>query len=119
MEDKIGYLDGLRGISALIVVFHHYMCAFYPALVFEAGTAFHTGSVEARVGASPLSLFYNGGFAVCIFFVLSGYVLTNSYFRTQQRNVVISSAVRRYVRLMIPILFTVIVAYSLSIAHLY
>lgn len=119
MEGKIGYLDGLRGIASLVVVLHHYMCAFYPAMVFGAGAAFHIGPVEARFAASPLNLFYNGGFAVCVFFVLSGYVLTNRYFRTWQRDLVTSSAVRRYVRLMVPTLFTVIIAYSLSTAHLY
>lgn len=119
MESKIGYLEGLRGIASLIVVFHHYMCAFYPAMVFGAGAAFHIGPIEARFAASPLNVLYNGGFAVCIFFVLSGYVLTNRYFRIRQRDLVTSSAVRRYVRLMIPTLFTVIVAYLLSTANLY
>lgn len=118
MDSKTGYLDGLRGIASLVVFIHHYICAFYPALVFGAGAAFHIGRVEAQVAASPLNLFYNGGFAVCIFFVLSGYVLTYKYFRTRQRDIIISSSVRRYIRLMVPIVFTLIIAYLLLITHL-
>jgi len=119
MDDKIEYLDGLRGMASLMVVLHHYLCAFYPVLIFGASSIVHIGPIEAWIAASPLNLFYNGGFAVCIFFVLSGYVLTNKFFRTKQHEVIISSAVRRYVRLMIPILFTVISAYILLAGRFY
>ena len=33
-KDKIKYIEGIRGLAAIIVVLHHYTLAFYPALNF-------------------------------------------------------------------------------------
>ena len=61
------YLDGLRGLAALGVV------AFHSSSFFSAATWTETfGDVPNLV----LSRFINGNFMVCIFFLLSGYVLT-------------------------------------------
>ena len=61
------YLDGLRGLAALGVV------AFHSSTFFSAATWTETfGDVPNLV----LSRFINGNFMVCIFFLLSGYVLT-------------------------------------------
>nr|WP_174590528.1 acyltransferase family protein [Methanocella conradii] len=104
---------------ASLVVFHYYCCAFYPVLMFGAGTVYHIGPVEGWIAASPFNLFYNGGFEVCVFFVLSGYVLSNKFFASGERQAVISGAVRRYIRLMVLVLFAVVAAYVLLAGHLY
>jgi peptidoglycan/LPS O-acetylase OafA/YrhL len=56
-------------------------------------------------------LFFAGGFSVCIFFVLSGFVLSNSFFKRKTHSVLVSSSVRRYFRLMIPALGSILLAY--------
>ena len=67
---KLKYIEGLRGLAAIIVVFHHYTLAFYPALNFAYSNQTHIGDgkIELFIAHSPLNLCYNGGFAVCIFF---------------------------------------------------
>ena len=63
--------------------------------------------------ATPLSILLNGGFAVRIFFVLSGFVLSLSYFRKNKIEVVTSAAARRYPRLMLPALASVMFGWVL------
>ena len=81
---KIRYLDGLRGLAAFEVVFHHFILAFYPALFAGPGVPTHLApGQEVFVSGSVLNLLYDGNFAVCIFFVLSGYVLSHKFFWTR------------------------------------
>lgn len=107
MAEKIGYLDGLRGLAALCVVFCHYIGTFNPPFI------------PTIVAKTPLCLFYAGDFMVCIFFVLSGYVLTYKYFKTKDREILISSATRRYLRLFIPVIFIVTLAFLMMSLHLF
>lgn len=108
----IHYLDGLRGLGALVVVFSHFVVGFYPALFYGSQAQVHVrGGIEIRIANSPLNLIYGGNLAVCIFFVLSGYVLTYKFFREQNWEILRSGVVRRYFRLAIPALFSLLVAY--------
>lgn len=109
--EKIKQLDGLRAIAALIVVIHHYVLAFFPAMFSGNPSEMHLGNVETYLAGSPLGIFYAGNFAICIFFVISGFVLSYKFFKTFDRKVVLSAAIRRYFRLAIPIFATVFLAY--------
>ncbi len=55
----------------------------------------------------------NGNFAVCMFFVLSGYVLSLNYFKTGAIKVLQTAFIKRYFRLVIPILVTCMIVYVL------
>ena len=111
---KIHYLDGLRGLAAFVVVFHHFVYAFYPALFLGSNVQTHLkDGEEAFASGSFLNLFYNGNFAVCIFYVMSGFVLSYKFFLIKDHEIIKESAVKRYVRLVIPVAFSVICAYVL------
>ncbi|MFJ7729607.1 acyltransferase family protein, partial [Neobacillus sp. NPDC097160] len=99
MREKLNYLDGLRGLAAFIVVIHHYTNGFYPA---------YGGNEIAK---SPISILYDGNFSVCVFFVLSGFVLSGKYFKTKNPEVLIASATKRYFRLLFPVMFSIFLAY--------
>jgi peptidoglycan/LPS O-acetylase OafA/YrhL len=112
----IRYLDGLRGLAALVVVVHHFLIAFYPAMHTGNGAETHFGIhqshfIEAYFARTPLNVLYGGDFAVCIFFVLSGFVLSYKYFHSYNRETVISYAVKRYMRLFIPVFFSIILVF--------
>jgi Predicted acyltransferases len=100
---KVRYLDGLRGVAAFIVVLHHFAAAFYPAAYLGLDLAQHS-PFEPWLLTTPLGLLIAGNFSVCIFFILSGFVLTNSFFRSGDGKSLSSLAVRRYFRLLPPVI---------------
>lgn len=111
---KLHYLDGLRGLAALVVVAHHLAATFYPALITADPHATRLGDWEPVVAVSPLNVLLSGHLAVCLFFVLSGVVLSEQYFRTGQLAAIRSQAARRYLRLLVPVGFSVLVAVGLQ-----
>ncbi len=113
-KHKLRYLEGIRGLAAIIVVLHHYILAFYPAFNFGDANQAHIGNgkIELLFAQTPLNIIYNGGFAVCIFFILSGYVLSNAYHQTNNPKILIQYAIKRYFRLLVPVAASIILAYT-------
>ncbi len=110
--EKVYYLDGIRGLASLIVVLSHFVVAFYPALYNADINQIHTKSgIETIIAVSPLNILYGGNAAVCIFFILSGYVLTYKFFLLKENDYLYAGAVKRYFRLMLPVVFSVILSY--------
>lgn len=98
-------LDGLRGIAALIVVVFHTAAASAHWLTPEIQSNAHW------IGYSPLAVFFNGPFAVAIFFVLSGFVVTDATVR--RGDPLWLDGGIRYLRLAVPALASCILAWAL------
>jgi peptidoglycan/LPS O-acetylase OafA/YrhL len=67
---RLRHLDGLRGWAALFVILHHLELAFFPDIKGA------NDAVSPVLG--PLSFLVDGPLAVAIFFLLSGFVLTEA-----------------------------------------
>ncbi|KAH8891161.1 hypothetical protein GQ53DRAFT_823796 [Thozetella sp. PMI_491] len=67
------YLDGLRGVAAFIVFICHSSNIWFPEIIFGCGVPGHNSSVFQL---PFIRLLYAGTGSVCIFFVISGYVLS-------------------------------------------
>ncbi len=107
---RIAYLDGLRGIAALMVLMAHLMISLFPAVVTFLPQEVHT-SFDISLGLSPIAVFWTGNFAVCIFFVLSGFVLAD--FCQRAHLSFPAQLARRYCRLAFPMLMTSTCAWAL------
>jgi peptidoglycan/LPS O-acetylase OafA/YrhL len=104
---RLQHLDGLRGIAALIVVVFHYLSAFVPTL-----TPDQTAN-PYWLSDTPLAVLFNGPFAVVVFFVLSGFVVSKA---AHSHDPLPLTIVLRYFRLTIPMLFSVLIAWLLLTA---
>lgn len=104
-QTQLDYINGLKGIGAGIVYLCHFVFAFYYGMYsLEAADCHFAGNLEIIIGQSPFNILFSGNFAVRLFLVMSGYVLCLGYFRTRDRKRLITSAAKRYIRLLPPIL---------------
>ena len=114
--------DGLRGIAAFNRCISHFIAAFLPMMLHNNFPMIfpqnNNSTVTFEVITSPfLSVFYNGQFAVLIFLVLSGYVLTIPSFKDNTEGLLQKRLWGRYLRLNIPIAATItlsLIAYKLG-----
>ncbi len=116
---KKSYLDSLRGLAALIVVFAHFAGAFYPFSLF--GTTYKRISAsESILNQSPVGLLIAGHFAVCLFFVLSGYVLSYRFIAKKRTKIcIVAATVKRPFRLGGMVVFTMALSYLLMCCGFY
>lgn len=109
-------LEALRGIAAIVVVLNHSIVAFLPKYYgFGPIPVGGPQSLQGNLGY----VFINGAAAVCLFFVLSGYVLTRRYCITGDTRILMKGAVKRWPRLMGPVFAAVLFSYTLFYFHLY
>ncbi|MFA0809534.1 acyltransferase family protein [Microbulbifer epialgicus] len=114
---RIGYFDGLRGVAALVVVNEHLLKLFF-ALAFSDAALRAAGSgIIEQMSFPPFNMLHNGAWAVCIFFVLSGYVLSYSFFKTASvgQADLVGKVAARYLRLAIPVTASLIFVWVLML----
>jgi len=110
LRERLHFLDGMRGVAALIVVFHHGLLNFTNALYTgeKRDSHFHW---DVHLAGKPFLIFFAGNYAVAIFFVLSGFVLSHVFSRTDVGP--LSLTIRRYVRLSIPVTAANLLSFAL------
>ena len=95
-SNKIFYLEGLRGLSCIAVVNHHWLNMLGHDCI--PGDDYSTWKTN-----SPWHFIFDGTFHVFIFFAISGRILAESFLRKGKFETLISSMIRRPFRLCIPI----------------
>jgi peptidoglycan/LPS O-acetylase OafA/YrhL len=112
--DKLECFEAIRGLASLAVLIGHLMLAFWPELYIGArDVPAEYPRLVRQFALSPLKIVFDSQFAVTVFFLLSGFVLSLSYFRTRSAEVLTSAAVRRYFRLMFPAAVSILLGYLL------
>lgn len=98
ISSKLQFLDSLRGIAAIVVVIGHFHVGFAIDQSFFGPYNFMSYLINYTI--------LYGNFAVCLFFVLSGFVLSLHFFRTNQNEILVKQSIKRYPRLFLPVLAT-------------
>ena len=121
---SMAYLDGLRGVAAVIVMVHHYSCQFTPALLEGWGTDISASGISENRWFFQLPFFrvvHSGSFMVVLFFAISGCVLSRSGLRIARSrkrpeflSSLASSLFRRWLRLHLPVIASMCVALFIS-----
>lgn len=107
---KVKFLDGLRGICCFIVLIDHSINTLKQDIRFTDMPGID-GYIRKIIALSPLNIIYSGISSVCIFFILSGFVLSIKYNKTRDDRLLFEGAIKRYPRLMIPVLSSMIFMY--------
>jgi peptidoglycan/LPS O-acetylase OafA/YrhL len=114
-QNKDASLEALRGIAAIVVVFWHSMLGFFPA----GSGIFNYFSLDQSLVGKPWFGLFNGNAAIAFFFVLSGFVLTRSYFQKRDDLSIVRGAVKRWPRLAVPVIVAVLMSWALFALGLY
>lgn len=112
MTRKIEYLDGIRGVASVIVILSHIAISFWPATLFGTPS---NHPIDKWLYGAPIRFFIEGNFAVCLFFIISGFVLTYRYQSKEDMPRMKSLCIRRYPRLMPPVFLSIMIAWALMI----
>ncbi len=118
---KLLELEGLRGIAALFVVFSHLQALFFREDFnrwlqwLDASGSFPAFALKC-LSLAP----FNGRFCVWIFWTLSGFALSYHFFQLRHaganaraRSYLPEAALRRYPRLLLPVLAATLFAFCL------
>jgi len=108
---RLLYLDGLRGIAVVIVYLNHFAAAFFPAIIFGQKVLLHA-SWEKAFYNTPLGIITDGNYAVYLFIAISVFVMLRKTYGVKLK-LRIMPLVGRYLRLMLPILASTLLAYIL------
>lgn len=115
-------MQGVRGMSVIMVMAEHYLFAFFSLVMLDSTLLQSSSTIISKSLYTPANLLYNGSAAVCIFFVLSGYVLSYKFFRTEKRFAftdLVVNCVKRYFRLMIPVAVIVMLIWTMGLLDLF
>ena len=102
---RLHILDSIRGWASINVLLFHVSHEMFAHKIPELGSWW-------------ISFFLNGEFAVAVFFVLSGEALSHGYFVKNDVNLIRKLAIKRYVRLTIPIFVSCLIVFLLMKSNL-
>lgn len=109
-------MDSLRGIATIMIILHHWRCTFYPCAVFGPTAEWVGDPTECTSTQSTWSLAWivnactNGSLAIAFAFTISGFLLSNSLWKSPL-SVWRIAVVKRYIRLVCPVGVSLVLSY--------
>lgn len=115
-SSKIIPLESMRGLAAFMVFLFHFILGFMPQ---RHGQESATAIAGGNLMETPFFFLINGHAAVTFFFVLSGFVLSYSYFRKGNSAGLVGSIIKRWPRLFPIALISTLISWLLIKYGLY
>lgn len=109
---RIDYIDGIRGISSILVIFCHLACVFIPGLYFVENIR---NGFERLWINSPLNVLTNGNTPVQCFFVMSGFLIARKMYQPSKK---MNSPLREYRKLLRVVIPGILFAFVLMVSGL-
>lgn len=116
---KIRHLEGLRGLASMIVFISHIVLFLFPQEYAQfpvwLSHDLQMPHFFLTIIMSVFEFFLDGNLAVWIFWFLSAYVISIKFFIKKEASVffLLPAILKRYVRLMIPVLVSVLLSWLL------
>lgn len=108
-NERIIWLDGIKGLSCLCIFLHHFMLTFFNASYFgEEAVSRTVSGLDVRLSYAPYGVIVNGNFWLCIFFLISAFFISRQIFSIMSDDKpsydrISTILCKRYPRLMLPI----------------
>lgn len=114
-KSRLAYIDAIKGIACLLVFLHHFIIVILPA-TFTGNKYESIIPGDYILGSRAIGFILNGNFWVCMFILISAFLLSKSVMsKDTDRDVHISkSLIKRYPRLMLPVLSVNIICFIIS-----
>ncbi len=117
--ERYGFIEGMRGVAAMMVLMTHYCSAFLPAFARVRNAPAHY-PWELWLTDTPAFSLINGTAAVYMFFTISGFVLAGSFLNSNLGAP--SKIAKRFIRLYPPVvcsvLFATLLLWAVPSAHI-
>lgn len=97
------WIDSLKGIACVIVFVSHFWLTFGYTCI----------GLNEIVTIRPFNILVNGNYAVCLFLIISAYVISKPIYLAKDFKRVQKTLLKRYPRLMLPVFFSSLFAYVL------
>ncbi len=115
IPNRLLFIEGLRGLLAVVVFLHHFFYMFYPQFIF-GGFANHFSdtspfSMYKILALTPINSLFNPALAIHLFFLLSGYIQSRNYFLNPSVVFLKQSLLKRYIRLALPTLAVLVIVF--------
>ncbi len=80
-NNRILWLDGIKGIACIFIFLHHFFVHYFPAVYYGSLELSKAKGIDIYLSQSPIGFFLNGNFFVHLFLIISGYVITCTVYR--------------------------------------
>lgn len=101
-NERITWLDGIKGLACLFIFFHHFCLQYYPATFYGSVQPTRANGIDSFLAMSPLGIIVNGNFFVHLFIFISGYVITYQILSMKPEKIGFF-LFKRYLKLLFPL----------------
>ena len=120
MRERLGFLDGMKVIAAILVFHIHFFNAYYCGIYTLDPADFHTRhGIEWWIGATPLNLIYAGKVSARFFLAVSAFLLVWNHRQRREERKLLLTPLKKYLRLAAPVVVVNVLIFLLMRAGLY